>query len=159
MTTDTANPRKTNLADLAVVLGLAGLIVWYFIDARNASTEWLNLVLILPVTAVALVLCAVQLVRSALFAARETAGARHRARQTPIGGVLPAMLLFAGYVASLNWLGFDVGTALFVALFLWVHGERRLTWVLGYSVCLASLLSVFFASMLPYPLPMLVSPS
>ena len=49
-----------------------------------------------------------------------------------------------------------VGTALFVAAFLWLQGERRLPWLLGYSISLGFGLALFFSTMLPYPMPMLI---
>ena len=77
----------------------------------------------------------------------------------PIRNVVPAMGLFAGYVLSLNWLGFDVGTFAFVVLFSRIYGECRWRWALGYGISLATLLSAFFSSMLPYRMPMLIFPT
>ncbi len=44
-------------------------------------------------------------------------------------------------------------------VFLWLHGERRLRWNIGYAICFAVLVSLLFSQMLPYPMPMLVLPS
>ena len=66
------------------------------------------------------------------------------------------MGLFSAYVLTLNWLGFDVGTALFVGAFLWLQGERRLRWLVGYSLAFALVLTLFFSRMLPYPMPTLL---
>ena len=70
--------------------------------------------------------------------------------------VLPIISLFVGYVLTLGWLGFDVGTAVFVAASLWVHGERRLQWALGYAISFSVIVSLLFSTMLPYPMPMLI---
>ena len=67
-----------------------------------------------------------------------------------------ALVLFAAYVITLDWLGFDVGTALFVGAFLWMQGERRKTWLVGYSLAFALTLTLFFSRMLPYPMPTLL---
>jgi putative tricarboxylic transport membrane protein len=34
--------------------------------------------------------------------------------------------LFVLFVLSLEWLGFDVGTFVFISAFLWLNGERRI---------------------------------
>jgi putative tricarboxylic transport membrane protein len=140
------------LADLIVLIALAGLVLWYCLDARSASTHVLNLIFILPVTGLTLLLCVVQFFRHFTHPAQESSNESVRS-------VIPVISLFVGYTLTLPWLGFDVGTCLFIALFLWLHGERRWPWIVGYAVCFASLASLFFAAMLPYPMPMLVFPS
>lgn len=141
------------IADLSVLVALAGLVVWYFLNARSASTHVLNLILILPFTALTLILCLVQFLRQ-LFGPP----AKERVAES-VKSVLPVIILFFAYTLTLPWLGFDVGTCLFIATFLWLHGERRWPWVAGYSVSFASVVSLFFVTMLPYPMPMLVFPS
>lgn len=141
------------IADLSVLVALASLVVWYFLDARSASAHILNLILILPFTVLTLILCLVQFLRQ-LFGPT--------AKQPvvePAKSALPVIIIFITYTLTLPWLGFDVGTCLFIAAFLWFHGERRWPWIAGYSVSFASLASLFFATMLPYPMPMLVFPS
>lgn len=129
---------------------LASLVTAYGIDSYNASTEILNLILVLPLSVIVLVLCLIQFI---VELRNSTSSPPDR---ESIGDVGPTIGLFAAYVVSLNWLGFDVGTALFVAIFLWLQGERRLPWLLGYSVALGFSLASFFAAMLPYPMPMLI---
>ena len=141
---------KSRAADFVVLLVLASLVTAYGIDSYSASTEVLNLILVLPLTIIVLVLCLIQFVVE-LRDSTSTPPARES-----IADVGPVIGLFAVYVVSLNWLGFDVGTALFVAAFLWLHGERRLPWLLGYSIALAFALALFFSAMLPYPMPMLI---
>ena len=141
---------KSQVGDFVVLLVLASLVTAYGIDSYNASTDILNLILVLPLTIVVLVLCLIQFVVE-LKDPKSASPNRER-----IGDVVPVMGLFAVYVVSLNWLGFDVGTALFVAAFLWLQGERRLPWLLGYAITLGFSLALFFSAMLPYPMPMLV---
>ena len=81
---------------------------------------------------------------------------REQPELDPVKSIVPVVSLFAGYVITLPWLGFDVGTFLFISLFLWFHGERRWQWVLGYGLCAATLMALFFSAMLPYPMPMLL---
>ena len=140
---------KSRAADLVVLLVLASLVTAYGIDSYSASTEILNLILVLPLTIIVLVLCLIQFV----VELRDSTSTPAREN---IADVAPVIGLFAVYVLSLNWLGFDVGTVLFVAAYLWLQGERRLPWLLGYSIALGFALALFFSAMLPYPMPMLV---
>jgi hypothetical protein len=73
--------------------------------------------------------------------------------------VAPIASLFAVYVLTLEWLGFDVGTALFLSASMWIHGERRWHWNVGYAISFAVITSLLFSRLLPYPMPMLVLPS
>jgi putative tricarboxylic transport membrane protein len=141
---------KSKMGDLLVLLLLAGLVAVYGYDSVRASTHILNLILVLPLTVVVLVLCAIQFVIDVATLKKESE------EKTPVRDVLPVMALFAAYVISLEWLGFDVGTFIFLVAFLWLHGERRWPWLIGYSFSFASLIALFFSSMLPYPMPMLI---
>ena len=141
---------KSRAADFVVLLVLASLVTAYAIDSYSASTEVLNLILVLPLTIIVLVLCLVQFIAE-LRGPTSIPPARDN-----VTDAARVIGLFAVYVLSLNWLGFDAGTALFVAAFLWFHGERRLPWLLGYSIALGFALALFFSAMLPYPMPMLV---
>jgi putative tricarboxylic transport membrane protein len=137
-------------ADLVVLLVLAGLAALYGFDAYGASSDVLNLILVLPVIILVLVLCLAQFVielrdNEAPPVVRESAA-----------DVAPVIGLFTAYVLTLEWLGFDIGTLLFVAAFLWLQGERRWRWLLGYSISLGFGLALFFSAMLPYPMPMLI---
>lgn len=138
--------------DASLVVALAALVLWYCVDALSASRHILNIILILPVTAVVLALCAIQLAREAL---RPSPPAQ---KVEPIGNAPTSFALFAGFVVALPWLGFDVGSCLFLMAYLWLQGERRWTWIFGYSLTFASTASLFFGAMLPYPMPMLVFP-
>jgi hypothetical protein len=141
------------IADLTVILMLSGSVVWYVLDAYQASSHIINLILIVPISIVALVLCSVEFAKQLLGKLPPPKDLES------ISSVLPVMSLFVVFVLSLEWLGFDVGTMLFVGAFLWIHGERRIAWVLGYSLGFALLLSLFFSNMLPYPMPMLILPT
>lgn len=135
---------------MAVLATLTVLVIAYAIDAIRASTHILNLILVLPLTVGALALCAVQFALDIVHLRDEPAP------REPAGHVLPVMALFAAYVLSLEWLGFDVGTFAFMCAFLWFNGERRLQWLLGYSISFTAVTVLFFSKMLPYPMPMLI---
>ena len=145
--------RTQRIADLIVLLLLAGLVGWYCYDAVKASTHVYNLIFVLPVALIVLVLCAVQ------FALGLRDGHAETKAVEPVTTVLPIVGLFAIYVLTLPWLGFDVGTCLFLLASLRIHGERRWPWLAAYSVAFAFSLAVFFSKMLPYPMPMLLLPT
>ncbi len=149
----TARTRRERFADLAVLFVLAGLVAIYCIDALRASTDILNLIFVLPVTIVVLLLCLLQFIVSLRAAPAPRPG------RGAVGGALSVIGLFAGYVISLPWFGFDVGTTLFIGVFLWLHGERRVAWLLGYAIGFGFALAVIFAALLPYPMPMLMLPT
>jgi putative tricarboxylic transport membrane protein len=140
----------SRVSDCIVLLVLAGLAVLYGYDAYSASTNILNLILVLPVIATVLVLCLMQFVIE-LRQVNTEAPVRDS-----ISDVAPVIGLFAFYVLTLEWLGFDIGTAVFVGAFLWLQGERRKRWLFAYSVSLGFGLAMFFSTMLPYPMPMLI---
>ena len=150
MSSTAEKKNKYRVADLAVLLVLASLVVLYGIDAYRASSDVLNLILVLPIIVMVLVLCLVQFVIE-LRDDRAEAPPRES-----VADVAPFIGLFAVYVLTLQWLGFDIGTMLFVAAFLWLQGERRWHWLIGYSISLSFGLALFFSTMLPYPMPMLI---
>jgi putative tricarboxylic transport membrane protein len=140
-------------ADLLVLLALSVLVIWYLFDAYSASSHFANLILILPLSILVLVLCIIEFI-SQLRGLHEPPP-----DLDPIASMLPVIALFVLFVLSLEWLGFDVGTFAFICAFLWLHGERRIRWILGYSISFALLMSLFFSAMLPYPMPMLILPT
>ena len=150
MARTTESVTEHRIADLVVLIILAGLVAFYCVDAVRASTDILNLIFVLPVTVIVLALCLAQFVLSVPKVRSSSEP------QDPVSHVLPVISLFAAYVILLPWLGFDVGTCLFIGLFLWLHGERRWRWLLGYALSYALVLSLFFSLMLPYPMPMLI---
>lgn len=146
-------PRLLNrhrLVDLFVLLLLAGLVALYAADAVRASRSIYNLILVLPVSGLVLALCLVQFIAGV---PRVRSAEQER---EPVTDIVPVVVLFAAYVLSLHWLGFDLGTTLFLGVFLWLHGERRWVWLLAYSMSFGFLVSLFFSMMLPYPMPMTI---
>jgi len=147
------NFSKERIANSIVILCLAAFVLWYAFDAHNASSGLENMILILPVAAVTLCLCIYDFFTYAEDTKEE------KENKEDIKTVLPVMILFTLYVFTLEYLGFDIGTVLFIALFLFFHGETRWTWILGYSLVFGFLIAYFFSLMLPYPMPMMVFPT
>ena len=151
------NPQQTTkhylLADLALLLGLIALVAWYLFDAYSASTHIMNLMLIGPLAMLTLALCTLEF----LHQLKKPTPPKEQLESALV--VIPVIALFAVYVLTLEWLGLDGGTFLFVASFLILRGERRWVWLFGYSLVFSSFVALFFSSMLPYPMPMLILPT
>jgi len=135
---------KENIANSIVILCLATFVLWYALDAHNASSSLENMILILPIAAITLCLCVY-----AFFTKKVD-----KEKKDDVLTVIPVMILFTLYVLSLEYLGFDLGTILFLGIFLYLHGEKRLPWIIGYSLVYGFVIAYFFSEMLPYPMPM-----
>lgn len=149
------NFQSKKLADFLVLLGLFIFCCWYLRDAWNASSSAQNLILILPISVATLLLCVIEFVRQCLDDSDDSESTGNEPSLTPI----LVIALFAAYVISLEFLGFDLGTVLFVGLFLFFQGEKRIPWLLGYSLVFGFLVALFFSQMLPYPMPMMFLPT
>ena len=66
------------------------------------------------------------------------------------------MLLVVAYALSMPWLGFDVGTAIFIALALIIQGERRIWLTAFVSIVSAVLLVLVFKHLLWVRMPTLI---
>ncbi|EPJ45118.1 MAG: hypothetical protein OFPII_29750 [Osedax symbiont Rs1] len=145
------NIKKIAISNLLLLITLAAFTAWYVTDVYSASNKIENLIFILPISLAIFVMCAVEIVKQLLqpvaivVAADESSNTR---------SVFIVMGLFAAYVLTLETLGFDLGTALFVGSFLYLQGEKSLVRIVLYSVVFSGVIAVFFANMLPYPMPM-----
>lgn len=161
---DTHLRSRPDWGHLSLVLFFAGVTIAYFIDAWAASASLRNLVLLLPVSVLSLILCAliaVDIVRLRGREAGETTrdeGAVEAEPGSLIERYKPAVLmaLFTLYILTLPWLGFDVGSAVFVAAALVLDGERRVWLVAPISIGFAVASTLLFHWLLPYPMPTLV---
>ena len=156
MATGNRRIARARMADLAVLLALAAVVVGYAYDALSASRALLHLILVLPVSACILILCLLQFIRMLL--APDAGSPEDAVAPESNADVAVVIGLFAAYVASLGWLGFDVGTCLFVAAFLRLHGERRWSWLLAYAIVFGFGLASVFSALLPYPMPLRLLP-
>ena len=170
-------PDKNQTANLLILFALFSLSGWYLWDSWRASSHIYNLIFVLPLTVTIMALCTLAFIRDlvtpAVFAknreegkAGEGAQSRRKEEKEKMeekadgedAGSLQVILLFIIYVITLPWLGFDVGTFLFLAAFLRLAGEAKWPWVLGYSLVFSFGSALFFSYMLPYPMPLLLLP-
>lgn len=143
---------REKIANSIVILCLAAFVLWYAFDTHNASSSLENTILILPIAAITLCFCIYE-----FFTQKEEDFEANK--KEDVLSVIPVMVLFTLYVLTLELLGFDMGTVIFLGLFLFFHGERRLPWLIGYSLVYGFLIAYFFSMMLPYPMPMTVLPT
>jgi putative tricarboxylic transport membrane protein len=139
--------------NFGVLLAVSLFILWYLYDAYTALASIENLILIGPIAVLTLGLCTAEFIRYI----REDE--IDNSNKESIKDVLPAMVIFTGYILSLEFLGFDLGTTLFTAIFLVVHGEKRWKLIVMYSLLFGVLVPYFFSQMLPYPMPMSFLPT
>lgn len=133
---------------LALFLGMAmaAYALSVFEHARRV-TDWL---LIVPVAVLGIATLAV----AALDDWRQGRLGRAPARGEGDGKIGAALVvLVLAYVGSIPWVGFDVATAIFIALALVLQGERRLKVVLPVSLLTAGLLVWLFRHVMGIPVP------
>lgn len=130
---------------------------WYLIDSYKASATVENLLLILPAGIAVLGLSLWIFVTSFKTSVVESEPeVKEKNKEDKDVSVIGAMAILAGYVLSMDWIGFDVATFLFIGSLMFLQGERRIGWLLGFSCIFAFLVSIFFQYMIPYPMPMLI---
>lgn len=145
------HPARRRLADCLVLVALAAFALWYLFDTFQASSRVTNLIFILPVGVALLALCALEAVRLLRAPVAEEEPTEEPENIVATGKVIA---LFSAYVLSAEPIGFDLATCLFVALYLLMKGERRYGIVAAYALLFGNLVPLFFARMLPYPMPM-----
>ena len=162
MTGKSARARRPR-GHLALLAGFIVFVVWYLTDSIRASDQITNLLLIGPVSVLALAIAAGLLLRvsreeplppdkrndTAAPAPRERAW-RHRY------GPLASMIAMVVYVGLLPWVGFDLATSCFVAANMWIYGERNPVLIMVYSVFLGIVVSATMKHLLFVPIPTLL---
>lgn len=143
---------KEKLANSIVILCLATFVLWYAFDTHKASSSLDNIILVIPVAAITLCLCIYE-----FFTQKDIN--KEEEPKDDFFSVIKAMSLFFIYILTLEYLGFDLGTIIFMAVFLYLHSEKRIVWVLAYSLVYGFVISYFFSQMLPYPMPMMFLPT
>ncbi len=158
------NPRTRPSVDwghLALLAVISGVVIAYLLDARSVSLRTNNLLLVQPAAIIALALVA--LVLPQVFRRRDSAvaadGEDGKAAAPARGPLLPVAILgaaFAVFVFGMERIGFDVATFLFVAVGLWVCGERRLWLIAVFSAVFTAAVIYGYQLLVPYPFPLTV---
>ena len=145
--------------DLAPVCFLSAIVIfaiWYLENARSASIDTQNLLLIQPI-----VICICILYPFALFDSIKISRAGQpnlRSKREPLSRtfrirIIGSMLLLSGYVLSIQAGGFDVAT--FLYLFAWqvILGERRPTVLILVPLIFTAVIILSFKTLVSFPLP------
>ncbi|WP_340116717.1 tripartite tricarboxylate transporter TctB family protein [Pelagibius sp. 7325] len=148
--------RRIDWGHLALLLLICGVVVTYLLDARATSLKINNLLLVEPAAIIALILAAFVLPQC--FRRKSEDG--DAAADSPpenwhnLAKVAALAAAFGAFALSLEVAGFDVATFLFVALGLYICGERKL-WVIALFSAVFTLVIVYGYQMLvPYPFPL-----
>jgi len=144
------------IINLAILFAISLFVMWYLLDAYNINASIENLILIGPVGILTLGLCFAEFIR---FLKNSENSENSEEQEESIRDVVPTMVIFSGYVLSLEYLGFDLGTILFMGIYLRINGEKRWRWIIIYSILFGILIPYFFSLMLPYPMPMSILPT
>ncbi len=137
---------------LAFATAISGWAAWYCRDAWLANADAENLILIVPVSAAALVLYGVV----ALGCIRRTAEAVPRPPVAAFGRILGTMAMLAGFAVAGPLIGFDVVSFVYLLAMLLFLGERRWAVLLLVPVIFAAIVVWGFGTLLDTPLPLLL---
>lgn len=146
---------------VAFVSAIVGFCAWYLFDARGASTNVQNLLLIEPTAILVFVLYAfilrdvVTIERpagslSAMPTEREPLTPRFRRR------IFGAMAVLGLYVLAMAEIGFDVATFLYVLATLFLLGERRVAVLFLVPLLFCAIAIYAFGTLLSLPVPLLL---
>ena len=147
---------SVDLPHLLVLLGIVAFCAWYLQDARDASTDTQNLLLIEPAAILGFIFAALILKDIVtISAAPAVLPPRQPLPPSTIAKVLGSMAMLGGYVAVIPYLGFDAATAAYVCGSLLVLGERRIVLLVVAPVLFAIVTTQLFKQVVPLPLPLL----
>lgn len=150
--------------DFFVAFGLLIFIAWYSWDNYTAASSLENNIFVLPIAVVAMLLCLVEGIKSFITVKKSQTETNKdeksdNSEKSDTLAVLKVLAVFSVYVLTLPYLGFDLGTIIFVAVFLYTNKEKSIGLILSYSIVYGLILAWFFSFMLPYPIPMTFLPT
>lgn len=157
---DFAGGRKiaVDIPHLIFATGLAGWAAWFCWDAWHASDSIENLILIVPVSAAAVLLYFFILV-GCFERVRETGEAQAPARKPLARGVAlkvaGSMALLAAFVVAGPLIGFDVASFVYMFGMMFLLGERRILVLVLTPLVFCAAVIYCFATLLSTPLPLL----
>ena len=151
--------RGVDWGHLLLLIFICAVVVAYLLDARAVSLKLGNLALVQPAAILALILAAIVLPQCFRRVSPEAADEQNetpRESWRDLAKVAALAAAFGAFALSLESVGFDVATFIFVALGLYICGERRL-WLIGlYSAVFTVVIVYGYQLLVPYPFPLLV---
>ena len=139
---------------VALLLLFIGFCLWYLNDAYGASSNVANLLLIGPASAVAVIAALGLLVAEArhLRIRRQDPEPDPRSLRDRFGP-LAAMTALVAYAFAMPLLGFDVATFAFIAVGMWIQGERRPLVLIGFPAVVTVAVIYAMQNVLFTPMP------
>ncbi len=154
MTTDSQARLVVNWGHLALLAVIGGVVVAYLVDARGVSLRTNNLLLVQPTAILALILVAAVLPQCFRRVPEgEEAAAEPLSDLGRVGALAAA---FAAFALSLETVGFDIATMLFMVVGLYICGERRWWLNLVFSAVFTVLLIYGYGAIIPFPFPLTI---
>jgi Tripartite tricarboxylate transporter TctB family len=150
-----------DLPHLAFVTGIGAWSAWFCRDAWRSNAGIENLIMIVPVSAVAIVLYL--FVAAGCFHVVDDSDAQKNASREPLASgigvrIAGSMSLLAAYVVAGPWLGFDVATFLYLIAMMAFLGERRVFVLLLVPLVFCVTVIYCFNYLLATPLPLFFVP-
>lgn len=144
---------------LALLAVIAGLVLFYLLDARSVSSSINNLILVQPAAIIALILVLVVLPQC--FRRPEEAdpeGTLPPKRET--GTELAKIGVLTGAFIALAFLmeriGFDIATFVFLVVAIYICGERNWFANLAFSAAFTMVLIFGYGAIIPFPFPLTI---
>ena len=147
-----------DLGEIAVACAIASLVGWYLWEAIAAQRSTQNLIMILPLSVLALALLSMVIAKAVRI--REPGEVEGmRPLRAPVGLRIPLLMGFFGlFILVLPVLGFDVATAFFCLVCLLAQGERSLFKAAVFAVAAGAVIGVVVRFGLSPSAPMLLLP-
>lgn len=141
---------------LALLAVIAAVVVAYLIDARAVSLKINNLLLVQPASVLALLLVALVVPQCFRRLSPEEAAVEHGESLSDLGKIGALAACFGAFAATLELVGFDVATFLFLVAALFICGERRWWLNLVFSAAFTLVVIYGYGALTPFPFPLTV---
>lgn len=151
---DSDTRRAVDWGHFALLVAICAVVGAYLYDARATSLKLNNLLLLEPAAILALVLAAIVLPQCFRRAHADPQPSTESWRE--LGKVAAMTAAFGAFALSLETVGFDVATFLFVALGVYICGERRLWVIAVFSAVFTAVVVYGYQTLVPYPFPLTV---
>lgn len=143
---------------LLVATLVAAVCIAYLLDARATSLSVHNLLLVQPAAILAALLYILIVPQCVHRVFAENKGLPEeraqavRAQRGELVKVAALAVAFGFFVFSLETIGFDIATVLFVAAGLFIGGERRIAWLVFYPLIFTLAVIKGYQHLVPYPI-------
>lgn len=154
--TEPRTRRSIEWGHLVLLVAIAAVVVAYLLDARATSLKTNNLLLVQPASVLALILVAIVLPQVVVRRIADEDAAARWAERMKMAKVFLLAAAFGLMVFSMERIGFDVATFLFMAVGLWICGERRVWLVGGFAAVFTVAVIYGYQQLVPYPFPLTV---